>query len=148
MRFILTALLVTLAVCAPTAEDTLLRCDDCAEARVTRVIDGDTFDTETGRVRLLGIDTPETGERCARQATNRFSELAGGSVRLEDGPRLTDQFGRHLAYVYTEDVNSVDEILIQEGLAVARTEDGQHRDFLVGLEKGTRMMKDGCLWSR
>ena len=76
------------------------------------------------------------------------NELAGNSVRLEDGPRLTDQFGRRLAYVYTEDGYSIDEILVREGLGTAWTEDGQHRDFLVGLERGTRMMDDGCLWSK
>ena len=113
-----------------------------------RVVDGDTFDTPSGRIRLFGVDTPETDQRCSLEATNRLNELVGDSVRLEDGPRLTVQIGRRLAYVYTKDGNSVEERLIQEGLGVAWTEDGQHRDFLVGLEKGTRMMDDGCRWSR
>ena len=77
-----------------------------------------------------------------------MNELAGGTVRLEDGPREADQFGRRLAYAYTKDGLSIDEILVREGLAIAWTEDGQYRDFLVGLEKGTRMMDDGCLWSK
>ena len=113
-----------------------------------RVIDGDTLDTPSGRVRLFGIDTPELGEACATEATNRLSELAGDSVRLEDGPRLFDQFGRRLAYVYTEDGLSIDEILIREGLGTAWTEDAQHRDYLVGLERATRRTESGCLWSK
>ena len=112
------------------------------------MIDGDTLDSPSGRVRLFGVDTPERGEPCATKATNRLSELAGGSVRLEDGPRLTDRFSRRLAYVYTEDGFSIDEILVREGLGIAWTEDGQHRDFLVGLERTTRRAETGCLWSK
>ena len=148
MRFILIVILASIVACAITVEEALLQCDDCEEVRVSRVIDGDTLDTPSGRVRLFGVDTPEIGERCAAEATSRMNELAGNSVRLEDGPRLTDQFGRRLAYVYTEDGYSIDEILVREGLGTAWTEDGQHRDFLVGLEKDTRMMDDGCLWSK
>jgi len=66
---------------------------------------------------------------------------------LEDGSRLTDQFGRRLGYVYTKDGSSIDEILVREGLAIAWTEDGQHRDYLVGLERSTRDAESGCLWS-
>ena len=148
MRFVLIAILTFIIACTITVEETLLQCDDCEEVRVSRVIDGDTVDTPSGRVRLFGVDTPEIGESCASEATGRLNELAGNSVRLEEGPRLTDQFGRRLAYVYTEDGYSIDEILVREGLGTAWTEDGQHRDFLVGLEKGTRMMDDGCLWSK
>jgi len=140
-------IVVFLVACTASIEETVLRCDDCSEVRVSRVIDGDTFETNSGRVRLFGVDTPETGDLCATEATSRFNDLAGGSVRLEDGPRLADQFGRRLAYVYTEDGNSVDEILVREGLAIAWTEDGQHRDFLVGLEQEAMRTETGCLWS-
>ncbi len=147
MRLALIVILASIIACTSTVTETLLRCEDCPDARVTRVIDGDTLDIPAGRVRLYGVDTPEAGERCAAEAASRMNELAGNSVRLEDGPRLTDQFGRRLAYVYTEDGYSIDEILVREGLGTAWTEDGQHRDFLVGLELGARMMDDGCLWS-
>ena len=61
--------------------------------------------------------------------------------------RLTDQFGRRLAYVYTEHGYSIDETLVREGLGTAWTEDAQHRDYLVGLERTARGMESGCLWS-
>ena len=35
------------------------------------------------RVRLYGVDTPERGEPCFEEATERFRELAGGRVRIE-----------------------------------------------------------------
>ncbi|MDP7587914.1 MAG: hypothetical protein FI737_10075 [SAR202 cluster bacterium] len=148
MRFALITILGFIVACSSTVEGTLLRCDNCEEVRVSRVIDGDTLDTPSVRLRLFGVDTPEIGEPCAAEATSRMNELAGNSVRLEDGPRLTDQFGRRLAYVYTKDGHSIDEILVRDGVGSAWTEDGQHRDFLVGLENGTRMMDDGCLWSK
>ena len=49
-------------------------------------------------------------------------------MRLENGPRQTDGYGRLLAYVYTEDAESIAEKLIQEGLGEVWTHDGQHRD--------------------
>ena len=57
--------------------------------------------------------------------------LAGNTVRLEDGPQLTDPYGRNLAYAYTVNGASNDETLIAEGSATAWTRDGQHRDYLV-----------------
>ena len=57
-------------------------------------------------------------------------------MRAELGPRSQDRYGRLLYYVYTQDGDSIDEILVSEGLAKAWTRDGQHRDLLVGLEMG------------
>ncbi len=111
-----------------------------------RVIDGDTLDTNVGRVRLFGVDTPERGEKCSSRATGWLKELAGGTVRVEVGPRLRDPNGRLLFYVYTQSGNSVDEILIREGLAVAWTKDGQHMEVLRQLEIDARTTGAGCLW--
>ncbi|MCH7736072.1 MAG: hypothetical protein IH872_01595 [Chloroflexi bacterium] len=77
------------------------------------MINGDTVDTSRGRKRLFRVDTPERGERCGPEATDRLIVLAGDLFRPEDGPRLTDQFGRILAYVYTTDGFRVGEALIQ-----------------------------------
>ena len=133
------------AACAGIRE-TVLRCDDCFETPVIRVIDGDSLDTGRGIVRLFGADTPESGQPCYSKATKKLRKLAGRSIRLQLGPRVTDQYGRLLAYAYTDDGLSIDEILIREGLATAWTRDGQHRDYLVGLERETRQRSAGCLW--
>ena len=85
-------------------------------------------------MRLFGVDTPERSENSYSEATARLRELGGGEVRVELGPRSRDRYGRLLYYVYTQDGDSIDEILVSEGLAKAWTKDGQHRDLLVGLE--------------
>lgn len=73
-------------------------------------------------------------------------QLAGGTIRVETGPRLKDQFVRLLRYAYTADGLSIDALLIGEGLARAWTRDGQHRDTLMALEESARENWAGCLW--
>ena len=129
-----------------TGCSTTLCCEDCQSLQVTRVIDGDTFDIPDGRVRLYGVDTPERNERCYQQAANRLSNLAGSLVRVEPGERSADPNGRLLYYVYTEEGESIDEKLVRDGLALAWSRDGQHRDLLVELEAKARRNQTGCLW--
>ncbi len=124
---------------------TVLCCEECPALRVSRVIDGDTFDSSAGRVRLFGVDTPERKERCYTEASRRLSRLAGNKVRVEAGPR-SGEGSRLLFYVYTRNGESIEERLVREGLAQAWTRDGQHRDFLVGLEQSARLSGTGCLW--
>ncbi len=124
---------------------TVLCCDKCPALRVSRVIDGDTFDSSAGRVRLFGADTPERNERCYAKASRRLRRLAGNEVRVEAGPRSGDG-NRLLFYVYTRNGESIEERLVREGLAQAWTRDGQHRDFLVSLERSTKLSGTGCLW--
>ncbi len=124
---------------------TVLCCEMCRPLPVSRVIDGDTFDSLVGRVRLFGADTPERNEKCYAEARRRLSQLAGNQVRVEPGPRHGDG-NRLLFYVYTINGESIEERLVQEGLAQAWTRDGQHRDFLVGLEQSAKSSGTGCLW--
>ena len=126
--------------------DTQLCCETCENIPVTRVIDGDTFVSGPLRVRLFGIDAPEVGQRCSSEATARLRKLAGVNVRVELGPRTEDPFGRLLYYLYTDGGDSIDETLVAEGLAVAWTRDGQHRDYLVSVEQEARRDGVGCLW--
>ena len=115
-------LLVATIACTGATE---LRCLDCPTLEVSRVIDGDTFYSPAGRVRLFGVDTPERGQRCFTEATDRLQELTGTTVRVETGPRDTDRYGRLLYYVYTADGTSIDAALVRKGLARAWTQDGQ-----------------------
>ena len=107
---------------------------DNKQFHLHRVIDGDTIDIDTPdanrpytRIRLWGVDTPETkapGKPIAHfgpQAT-AFTEnfLAGGSLTIQLQPKNTrGKFGRLLAFVYTPDGKMLNEQLLRTGHAYA-----------------------------
>jgi endonuclease YncB( thermonuclease family) len=124
---------------------TTICCSDCPDIPVSRIVDGDTFVSANATIRLFGVDTPERGEACFDEATDRLRELAGDSVRVEFGPRQGDRFGRILYYVYTMEGESIDEMLAREGLALAWLEDGQHRNALLAAESRATEAGVGCL---
>ena len=99
-----------------------------AQARVTRVVDGDTIvvriDGRRERVRYIGVDTPEsvkpgTPVQCFAKAASAENErlVAGRTVRLEFDRELRDRYGRLLAYVVRGDGLSVNEALLRGGFA-------------------------------
>jgi endonuclease YncB( thermonuclease family) len=142
----------------PGPPRTVITCDDCQIVDVVEVIDGDTLvlkfgvlesgGIDSGPVRVYGIDAPETAEECYAEAKAALTGLAGGRVRLEDGSRATDPFGRILAYLFDINGNSIDVQMVSAGLARAWTEDGQHRDTLMALERSARSNRAGCLWGQ
>lgn len=100
---------------------------------VTHPVDGDTVDVDLGasteRVRLIGIDTPESVARdrpieCfGPEAKARLAELlpVGTEVRLERDVEARDRYGRLLAYVYRADDDlHVNLALVEEGMAESR----------------------------
>lgn len=91
--------------------------------QVVRVVDGDTivvlWDGEETRVRLIGINAPESDECLAEEAGRRLEELLAGEVRLETDEEEKDRFGRMLAYIWAGEI-LVNERLAAEGLALAR----------------------------
>jgi hypothetical protein len=79
------------------------------------------------RVRLIGVDTPETKEPgCAAQPygtdASEFTtdELEGEEVELEFDEDRDDRYGRLLAYVYKDD-EMFNETLLEEGYAQVYT---------------------------
>jgi len=93
-----------------------------ARARVTSVIDGDTLDVAVGgrpdRVRLLGVDTPETVDPhrpvgCYGPEAAAFTKrrLTGRTVGLRFDRQRRDRYGRLLAYVEVDDRRFNDELL-------------------------------------
>jgi endonuclease YncB( thermonuclease family) len=124
--------------------------DSLQEVEVEEVIDGDTIDVLIDglvtRVRYFGIDTPERGRACYREATDRNESLVGDMVLLLPDARTEDDFGRLLRYVFLPDGTSVDATLVAEGFAEAWTRDGRYRDEIVALEEEARKEGRGCLW--
>lgn len=94
-------------------------------AVVDAVLDGDTIRLNDGsRVRYIGMDTPETEanptECYAKEAARRNRQLVDGQqVALRKDRSETDRYGRLLRYVYLEDGRMVNEILVEEGYAIA-----------------------------
>ena len=101
---------------------------------VEHVVDGDTIVVHIGgrdeRVRLIGIDTPETVDprkpvQCfGKEASNRTKALLpeGTAVRLERDVEARDHYGRLLAYVFrVNDGTFVNLALAEEGYALPLT---------------------------
>jgi micrococcal nuclease len=78
------------------------------------VVDGDTIDVEgVGRIRFVGVDTPERGERGYQEAKDFVkSSCLGKTVGLDiDNAKHYDKYGRVLAVVYVDSVNLNAELL-------------------------------------
>lgn len=96
--------------------------------RVERVVDGDTLLLATGhRVRLLGVDTPETKdpdrppEPLGTEATEFTRAFVDGkSIRLEYDRERLDNYRRVLAYVFVDD-RLLNAAIIEAGFSRAET---------------------------
>jgi endonuclease YncB( thermonuclease family) len=88
---------------------------------VVRVMDGDTYellleDKTTVRVRMKGIDAPESGMPFSSKATEYLRELTRGqTIRLE--VVNIDQYGRTIGYSWLPDGRELSREMIRAGLA-------------------------------
>lgn len=152
-RFIVVALLLACAcqAAAPASD----------RANVERVVDGDTLiaivDGARTRIRLIGVDTPETVApdtpvQCYGPEASRFAkaELTGEAITLVYDRRRFDRYRRTLAYVYrARDGLFVNLELVRRGYARALDippDDRFAREFAVA-ERRARVEKLG-LWGR
>lgn len=115
-------------------------------ARVERVVDGDTLQVayagRTERVRLIGIDTPESRDnakarRDSRRQHRRLDAVTalghqaaefvaalvhpGDLLKLEFDLEARDRYGRMLGYVYLNDGRMLNEVIIRSGYASPMT---------------------------
>ncbi len=98
-------------------------------ATLVKVVDGDTIDVTVDgteeRVRLIGIDTPETkkpdtpvecfGPEASAFTTSLLPE--GTPLNLERDVEARDKYGRLLAYAYLTDGTFVNLEIIRRGYA-------------------------------
>ena len=126
--------------------------------QVSWIDDGDSLRVEgIGKVRLLGIDTPEyRASSRDRFYQQRFAippdrlrliaaqakefnrrRVKNRTVRLEPGRVSRDKYGRLLAYVYLPDGTMLNRLLLKKGLAsVFRRYDFRYKaDFLASEQK-------------
>ena len=90
-------------------------------ARVVGVSDGDTITVLTAakkqvKVRLHGIDAPETGQDFGSRAKQAASSLAFGKT-VTIRPRDTDRYGRTVAEIILPDGRSMNRELVRQGMA-------------------------------
>jgi micrococcal nuclease len=97
--------------------------------RVVEVVDGDTFQLQSGqRVRLMGVDAPEYDNCGGTEATQKLSDLIlNKTVSLEEDVKET--FGRTQALVYVGD-SFINKIMMDEGLAIPDYRKNSQRDIL------------------
>jgi len=131
-------------------------------AKLVNVVDGDTVDVDIDlgfgiwmrdeRVRIMGIDTPESRTRDTVEkkfglaAKKRLTELLKGTITLKtqiakDGEDMKGKFGRILGdfdvyYGPTDSQLPVSKIMIREGHAVEYY--GGSKDELIELHMANR----------
>jgi micrococcal nuclease len=116
--------------------------------KVTKVVDGDTIDVDIDlgfnisfaqRVRLAGIDTPESRTKDAREKAlglevkNKVKsaiESAKTVIIKTELPDSTEKYGRILGWVYLDGAaKSLNEQLIDEGYAWGYRGETKVKDF-------------------
>lgn len=120
-----------LEVAKPTATVTPLQ-----NGQVTKVVDGDTIDVylngKTVRVRIIGINTPETVDprspvECFGKEASNYAKslLTAKIVTLEPDETQdnVDRYGRLLRYVYLPDKSDFGLQMIKNGYAYEYTYD-------------------------
>ena len=145
------AFLLFLAVCLACSSDAQ---QGVQWRRVVRVVDGDTLLLDRNeRVRLIGVDTPETVdprrpvERFGKEASDFTKRMAEGkNVRLEYDQDRIDRFGRTLAYVYLEDGTFLNAEIVRQGYGHAYTQfPFKYLEEFRGYEREARESQRG-LW--
>jgi micrococcal nuclease len=142
MRGFAVGLLLSVIV-SPTAGDYV--------ARVVGVADGDTItvltaDKTQGRIRLNGIDAPETGQDFGSRAKEAASELAFGKI-VTIQPLGADRYGRDVANVILPDGKMLNREMVRQGMAWWYRKYAPNDAELAKLEAEAKTTNSG-LWSQ
>jgi endonuclease YncB( thermonuclease family) len=118
--------------------------------KVVGVSDGDTLtvlrDRVQVKIRLHGIDCPESSQDFGTQAKKLTSELAFGQL-VTVRPHDTDRYGRTVADVVLPDGRLLNHELVRRGMAWHYRQYARHDGTLSKLEAEARSAKRG-LWSK
>lgn len=119
---------------------------------VTKVFDGDTFDLKNGtRVRLLDLDSPETGLCGYDEAKHRLEELVLGKfVTIKE--KAYEPYNRDQGLVYAGD-KLINEIMLKEGWGRIKYNPSSQHERLKAAAKSAKENKQGifglnCQWDQ
>ncbi len=118
------------------------------------VTDGDTvrvafMNGAVEKVRLIGINTPETGECLAAEATEALTTLlTGQEFTMATDVSNRDRYDRLLRYLWLDDGTLVNESLVADGFALARDypPDSQYVDRFAAAQQRAEAATIG-LWA-
>lgn len=120
--------------------------------RVSRIIDGDTFETETGeKVRLIGINAPEISDIFGIESKQHLIELINGKTVTLQTDKISndrDRYSRLLRYVILDGID-INKKMISDGFAFAylKYRFEKSNDYkeaqLTASEQNKRMWGDG-----
>lgn len=112
------------AVIRPGSGSGLQPTGETASCIVDRIVDGDTINCEpVGRIRLIGMDTPERGQKpFGPAATAALTAMApiGSELLIEFDIDRVDRYDRILGYLW-KDGELLNWRLVREGFALLAT---------------------------
>lgn len=114
-----TLLLTSLLLLLPCLSAAAAQADRCY--KVAHIVDGDTFDATDGhitfRVRVAGMDAPESHQKFGKWATIKLKELiAGKAIVIQPVGKGLDRYNRILGQVFVEG-KDLSLIMIAQGYA-------------------------------
>ena len=110
---------------------------------VTNIVDGDTFDLNNSeRVRLSGINTPETGECYYQEAKDFLKQVENEDIEILRYWEDLGKYKRKLRYIFYKN-RLINIELLEQGLAKAFIiEDLKYKDKIL---KAENYAKENCL---
>jgi micrococcal nuclease len=136
------------------------------KATITNIVDGDTVDVDIDlgfgiwmkdeRVRIMGIDTPESRTRDKVEkifglaSKERLKSILGKTTTLKtfaakDGEDMKGKFGRILGDFIAEDGRMVTDIMIDEGHAVKYHGQNKADVEVAHMANRNRLMNEGVV---
>jgi len=114
--------------------------------KVKRVVDGDTIDTSLGRVRLLGVNTPEKNMPFYQEAKDYLKQYEGKNIELEQDKEDKDKYGRELRFIFYNDA-MINLQILRLGLATYYSYGSKYDKKLLEAEDFARVGELG-LWKK
>lgn len=116
-----------------------------------RVIDGDTIELSSEKLRLFGMDAPEKGQPCKRNnspydcgaASKEHLEFLLTGAKVECTKKKKDKWGRYIA-LCSADGEDISQLMVRHGWAMA------YREFSTAYVEDEEFAKSNRLgmWSK